>query len=41
MDGDTLYLLETGADGLTEHIHKYKSGCYYECDNRILYEIDK
>lgn len=41
MDGDTLYLLETGADGFTEHIHKYKSGCYYECDNRILYEIDK
>lgn len=41
MDGDTLYLLETGADGFTEHIHKYKSGCYYECGNRILYEIDK
>lgn len=41
MDGDTLYLLETGADGFTEHIHKYESGCYYECDNRILYEIDK
>lgn len=41
MDGDTLYLLETGADGFTEHIHKYESGCYYECGNRILYEIDK
>lgn len=41
MDGDTLYLLETGADGFTEHIHKYKSGCYYKCGSRILYEIDK
>lgn len=41
MDGDTLYLLETGADGFTEHIHKYESGCYYECGSRILYEIDK
>lgn len=37
MDGDTLYLLETGAD---EHIHKYKSGCYYELGSRILYKID-
>ncbi len=37
MDGDTLYLLETGAD---EHIYKYKSGCYYECGSRILYKID-
>lgn len=26
MYGDTLYLLETGADGFTEHIHKYESG---------------
>lgn len=41
MDGDTLYLLETGADRFTEHIHKYESGCYYECGSRILYEIDK
>lgn len=41
MDGDTLYLLETGADGFTEHIHKYESGCYYEYGSRILYEIDK
>lgn len=40
MDGDTLYLLETGVDGFTEHIHKY-DGCYYEYGNRILYEIDK
>lgn len=40
MNGDTLYLLETGADGFTEHIHKYESGCYYECDSRILYKID-
>lgn len=31
MNEDTLYLLETGADGFTEHIHKYESGCYYEC----------
>lgn len=41
MDGDTLYLLETGADGFTEHIHKYESGCYYKCGSRILYKIDK
>jgi hypothetical protein len=40
MDGDTLYLLETGVDGFTEHIHKY-DGCYYEYGSRILYEIDK
>lgn len=40
MDEDTLYLLETGVDGFTEHIHKY-DGCYYEYGNRILYEIDK
>lgn len=40
MDGDTLYLLETGLDGFTEHIHKY-DGCYYEYGSRILYEIDK
>lgn len=40
IDGDTLYLLETGVDGFTEHIHKY-DGCYYEYGNRILYEIDK
>lgn len=44
MEGDTLYLLETCVDGVTEHIHKY-DGCYYEYGNkygnRILYEIDK
>lgn len=40
MNEDTLYLLETGADGFTEHIHKYESGCYYECGSRILYKID-
>ena len=40
MDGDTLYLLETGADGFTEHIHKYESGCYWDCYSRILYKID-
>lgn len=40
MDGDTLYLLETGVDGFTAHIHKY-DGCYYEYGNRILYKIDK
>lgn len=40
MNGDTLYLLDTGVDGFTEHIHKY-DGCYYEYGNRILYEIDK
>lgn len=40
MDGGVLYLLETGADGFTEHIHKYESGCYYDCYSRILYKID-
>lgn len=40
MNEDTLYLLETGADGFTEHIHKYEGGCYYECGSRILYKID-
>lgn len=40
MEGDTLYLLETGADGFTEHIHKYESGCYWDCYSRILYKID-
>lgn len=40
MGGDTLYLLETCADGFTEHIHKYESGCYRDCYNRILYKID-
>lgn len=40
MYGDTLYLLETGADGFTEHIHKYESGCYWYYYNRILYKID-
>lgn len=41
MDGDTLYLLETGAYGFTEHIHKYESGRYFDCYSRILYKIDK
>lgn len=40
MDGDTLYLLEAGVDGFTEHIHKY-DGYYYEYGSRILYKIDK
>lgn len=40
MEGDTLYLLETGADGFTEHIYKYESGCYWDCYSRILYKID-
>lgn len=40
MDGDTLYLLKTGEDGFTEHIHKYESGCYWNCYSRILYKID-
>lgn len=40
VEGDTLYLLETGVDGFTECIHKY-DGCYYEYGSRILYEIDK
>ena len=40
IDGDTLYLLETGVDGFTEHIHKY-GGWYYKYGSRILYKIDK
>lgn len=39
MDGDILYLLETGVDGFTEHIHKY-GGWYYKYGSRILYKID-